>query len=559
MKSKKMRWLICFFLTGFFNLLYSQNFDLQFRLDQNDQTVGGIYDVTVQMKSSGGDIAPGSSNLVFTYNPAALETSNDANPPMLQTIFRFSGGNYNTLTLTEPVTGRLSLNIDLGGINNGTTISNSFVDVATIRFIIKNPAESANLSWRTTFPNGMVLFDDDQTTLPPAGNLAGQMSIQQSFDVGWNLIGLPVTVEDNNYLALYPNANPNTLFSYNSGYKLETTLMPGEGYWINFTSVETTTVDGLGIGQLIIDLQTGWNLISSPSCDVAVANIDDPGSVIVPGTIFGYAGGYFLATTLEAGKGYWINASAAGPITLNCTTTTNPLAKMSPDQADFKTALSDFPALTITDAADGKQTLYFDATFEDDYARDHYRLPPRAPAGAFDARFSGDYLVSTSEEDVVFVQSNHYPLEISLENSDPEISRLYKLTTLKGNVEIQKYSLSQSRIIITDPGITKLALSKSGSPVIPKKFAVEQNYPNPFNPTTKIRYALPEPAKVKIVIYNSLGQKVRTLVSGEQTAGYYTAVWDATNDAGNRVSSGLYLLRIKAGEHQAFKKMMLMR
>jgi len=560
MRTKKIRRLICLCFIGLFGQLYSQNFDLQFRVDQNDQAVGGIYDITVQIKSSGGDIAPGTSNLVFTYNTAAFETVNDANPPSLQTIHRFSGGNYNTMTLTEPAVGRLSLNIDLSGADNGTIISNSFVDVATIRFVIKNPAESANLTWRTIFPNGIVVFNDNQTTLPPAGNMAGQMSIQQSFDAGWNLIGLPLTVADNNYQTLYPNANLNSLFGYNDGYISASALTPGDGYWINFSNAESSTLDGLGIVQLVINLQAGWNLISSPACDVAVANIDDPGAVIIPGTIFGYAGGYFSATTLTAGKGYWVNANAAGQITLNCAIpTTNPLAKTSPGQMGFQTALDDFPALTITDAADGKQTLYFDATFEDDHARDHYRLPPLAPAGAFDARFSNDTRVSTSEEDVIFIQSGHYPIEILVEKIAPEIGRLYKLTTLKGNVEIQNYPLTQSRIVITDPGITKFALSKSGSPEIPQKFAVKQNYPNPFNPTTEIRYALPEPGKVKIVIYNSLGQKVRTLVSGEQVAGYYTTVWDATNDAGHRVSSGLYIYQVQAGKHRAIKKMVLLR
>jgi len=91
-------------------------------------------------------------------------------------------------------------------------------------------------------------------------------------------------------------------------------------------------------------------------------------------------------------------------------------------------------------------------------------------------------------------------------------------------------------------------------PVLPTKFTLHQNYPNPFNPTTKINYQLPITNYVELSIYNLLGQKVATLLSEKQNAGYHQVEWDAS-----RFSSGMYYYRIEAGDFQDVKKMILLR
>ena len=91
-------------------------------------------------------------------------------------------------------------------------------------------------------------------------------------------------------------------------------------------------------------------------------------------------------------------------------------------------------------------------------------------------------------------------------------------------------------------------------PEIPLTFKLYQNYPNPFNPTTTISYDLPERSRVKLVIYNILGQEVATLVNGEQEPGRYSVKFDASG-----LPSGIYFYRLQAGNFIEQKKMILIK
>ena len=94
---------------------------------------------------------------------------------------------------------------------------------------------------------------------------------------------------------------------------------------------------------------------------------------------------------------------------------------------------------------------------------------------------------------------------------------------------------------------------------MPERFGVSQNAPNPFNPTTTISYQLPDPAHVRMDIYNLLGQRVRTLIDTPMEAGYFSVEWDGKDQVGRQVATGIYLYRLQAGDFSQTLRMMLLK
>jgi len=94
---------------------------------------------------------------------------------------------------------------------------------------------------------------------------------------------------------------------------------------------------------------------------------------------------------------------------------------------------------------------------------------------------------------------------------------------------------------------------------VPFAYRLEQNYPNPFNPETTIRYQLAKAGRVELVIFNMLGQKVRTLVNGVKNLGNHVQVWDGKNDRGQVIPTGIYFYRVQSGAFTEVKKMLVVR
>ena len=144
--------------------------------------------------------------------------------------------------------------------------------------------------------------------------------------------------------------------------------------------------------------------------------------------------------------------------------------------------------------------------------------------------------------------------------SDGEValSLVFRATTEIENTVVE---ITDSQTYDSEFGFNRLALP---APVQvqtrPEAFSLANNYPNPFNPATTIQYALPQAADVELTVYNVVGQPVRTLVAEHQNAGRYVVEWDATNNSGHSLSSGMYFYRLQAdGEFHEVKKMLLLK
>jgi len=89
---------------------------------------------------------------------------------------------------------------------------------------------------------------------------------------------------------------------------------------------------------------------------------------------------------------------------------------------------------------------------------------------------------------------------------------------------------------------------------------LEQNTPNPFNPVTTIAFTVPADAmEIDLSIYNAAGERVATLASGEATPGRQSVVWNGHDDAGERVASGIYFVRLSSDADTRTRKVVLLK
>ena len=127
-----------------------------------------------------------------------------------------------------------------------------------------------------------------------------------------------------------------------------------------------------------------------------------------------------------------------------------------------------------------------------------------------------------------------------------------------GNVE-KEFSLS-SMVHVEDIEFDLSQMSfENDHSQFPGKFSLSQNFPNPFNPVTSLSYNLPKGSYVSIIIYDMLGNVVNNLVNTNQSSGYKSVQWNATDNKGQPVSAGVYLYTIEVGEFIQTKKMILLK
>jgi hypothetical protein len=104
--------------------------------------------------------------------------------------------------------------------------------------------------------------------------------------------------------------------------------------------------------------------------------------------------------------------------------------------------------------------------------------------------------------------------------------------------------------------VTDQATAVGENPALPVTSGLEQNYPNPFNPSTRIDFALAQAGTVRLTVYDILGREVKRIVQGELPAGKHSAIWDGTDNRGEKMASGVYFYRLQVdGKADSFSKM----
>ncbi|GAB4375986.1 MAG: hypothetical protein Kow0042_21820 [Calditrichia bacterium] len=364
----------------------------------------------------------------------------------------------------------------------------------------------------------------------------------------WNLLALPAAVSDPFYLSLFPNAIPATLFGWNGSYSPADSLEVGRGYWLRFPAPDTVAIQGFPVYSLTINLLPGWNMIGALSTDIALSQVHDPAGIIVPGTLFGFDGAYYVSDSLKQGRGYWIRAVSSGQIFIS-----NEQVATPPAAEKWGKIREQMPALIFRDARGASGTLYFKSDGEPlaDYM---FRgLPPLPPVGAFDVRFEGDLWVASPEEAIIHLQGQYYPIEIVPRNFiEGQLTRMEIQEIVEGRVRNSFQVLENPVITITDPRVRKLRVTVANA--IPEEFMVFASYPNPFNATTRIRYRLKSRIKVEVKIYDTTGRILQHIQMGQTEAGEHELHLNM-----NAYASGVYFVQLSAGQHTRVTKIVLMK
>jgi photosystem II stability/assembly factor-like uncharacterized protein len=290
------------------------------------------------------------------------------------------------------------------------------------------------------------------------------------------------------------------------------TLPASTYYTVTLGIGDTTSGRNLDFGNYSAPMRVEryWNLVSLP-----MSTQDNRTPALFPSAISGasaYNGNYVINDTLKVGIGYWLKFDTAGVINI---TGSQYLQDTIPVVSGWNLLGSISMPVPVSSILSN---------------------PPRMVTSNFFG-YHGDYVAL----DTIYPGKGYW---VKVEGSGSLVLSWSSLGS----------KTSRIRIVPTHELPPPPPESKGAPTAIPKEFALLQNYPNPFNPTTLIQYALPQASYVTLKIYNVLGQVVATPVNGEQSAGYKSVQFDATN-----LPSGVYLYRMQAGTYSATKKLLLMK
>jgi len=436
----------------------------------------------------------------------------------------------------------------------------------------------------------ILIVKPGEITSPPDGPTTVTVHLER----GWNLISFPGELVDSSPQSILGGLVIQIL---DGSSAVPTALMLGEGYWVlSIASIDLEVVLKPGT-KYTRSVKRGWNLIGSVIFDVPM-----PDSVIQLANWNAKTQEYESPTILGPNLGYWAFVLEDREITVS---TTPPPAPGAPSAISLDT-LWTLP-LTLTDTKGFRTTLEMgialQATSGYDQNLDRFVLPPapnsqddliagflfepekdlslryaqrhalqkatavyaRKPLSVANMPFglAQRSVMSMTEDDEAswFLRISSPDSDATLHWDIDKIPAQLSLELVDGNRQVDMSKASNYRI---SQGVREIQLVLCQKPqeIKPSESLLLQNFPNPFNPETWIPYQLADSAEVYLTIYDVHGRIVRHLNLGRKSAGMYAdrekaAYWNGRNDLGERVSSGLYFYRLKAGSFSAVRRMVI--
>lgn len=584
--------------------IYSQEFKIQFSSIPIGQGLS-ISDSNKVLNSIGGSLSQESSSELFKFGDGFLKSSQHSfsKPPEIK-AFTFP----NFITKNSGIVEVEAIVADLNGVNNTNLhlqlggqdseliipmfedevnifkaiIPDSIIDITNFRarvYVEDNLGYVSNSSFKT----GSILFSNNEMTMShensfyPSGIQSGR----------WRLISWPGIPSDLS-LAESNLSDGHVFYRYDplsKEYIIAKNIELGMGYWFKHSYKDDVIFDedtstSIPLEKYLINLKPGWNIIGSPfSFSVGLEKDSIVGDLITFGR--GDKDGWSTAQNiLEPWNGYAVYTSTPSSITLNpfneeSQSSTRAvilnewsiniklesdsyfnymmmigrkeLAKNLVDIYDVPSPKFHENKISILASLDGESPYQYISDFrstEDFNGVWDLRLNAEMDQKNIRIFISNNSLIP---KDLYFslidIQNKYINYEIintasSVENLN-EISLDYKIVS--GDLD---YVVTKSEEILKN---------------IPHKYSLSQNYPNPFNPITNLEYKLPKRSKVQILIYNVLGQEVKTLINEEKSYGTHLIFWDGLDQKGNQVSTGVYFARMVTNSFTQTKKMLLLK
>ena len=388
---------------------------------------------------------------------------------------------------------------------------------------------------------------------------------QSSFPDGipkklWRLISVPAGLNEPDVVGTLaddfdgePNSRKWRIFesgsnSSSSSWIQPESIEPGKGYWL-IQNVHEKRHVSTGSGKTIpltgfdLTLEPGWNLIGSPYA-FPVAPVFDSNFFYGPLSYGAEGEGWNASDTLHPWGGYVVYNKADSPVDLAI----EPLERYSEDsQLNRLKRSHEVGEWNLRLAATGRKYSdsdnFIGRTVGAEEGIDKFDNPEPPYPEQFmslvlkNTSNTGEPVIVTSDIRSVHERNGIWDGEIRIKGEKGPVT---VSTDLAG-------SFPEDDIILLLDMTTR------------EQYYLPQNYPNPFNPSTTIEFTLPQPSDVSLVIYNLMGQEVRTLNHKMMDTGRHTIQWHGKNNRGEMVSSGVYFVRFHSGEFSTSRKMVLMK